>query len=377
MIPIYRWLSYGLTVAAVLLTVLGLVAATDAQQESAGQPDNSPGMAQSPEEKTIDEFEDLRAVMLQRKGKDLTTMDLRNVDLFKNTFDSFTAWPPREMLPKDFNPKRVLQWGKCPGLGVRELHERGVTGKGVHVAIIDQPLLQGHQEYKSQLVQYTAIDCEEVPPQMHGPAVASLLVGRECGVAPDAKLHFWAEPSWKRDFKYRCEAVEQIMAHNEGKPKGEQIRVVSVSKGFSREPNLARWQKVLQLAESKGIYVIHCSANMLGVGCPVFEDRDDSNKYRLWYHAGNRPVDEPRLLYAPVDNRTTAHWEADDAYIFWSKGGLSWGAPFIAGVAALGLQMNPELTPGTIRKHLYATGTTFNKGKIINPRRFVETVMNL
>ena len=315
--------------------------------------------------------------MLRRKRKDLTTMDLRNVDLFKNTFDSFTPWPPGDMLPKAFDPKRVLQWGKCPGLGVRALHELGVTGKGVHVAIIDQPLLKGHEEYKPQLVQYTAIDCEEVPSQMHGPAVASLFVGRTCGVAPEAKLHFWAEPSWKRDFKYRCEALEQIMAYNEGRPKGEQIRVVSVSKGFSREPNLDRWQKLLQLAESKGIYVIHCGADMSGAGCPVFEDRDDPNKYLLWHHAGNRPFKESEQLCAPVDNRTTAHWETEDAYIFWSQGGLSWGAPFIAGVATLGLQQNPTLTPGAIRKHLYATGTAFNNGRLINPKRFVETVTDL
>ena len=90
--------------------------------------------------------------MLKRTGKDLRAMDLRGADLFKTTFDSFTSWPSREMLPEGFDPERVLEWGKCPGLGVRELHERGVTGKGVHVAIIDQPLLMDHEEYKDQLV---------------------------------------------------------------------------------------------------------------------------------------------------------------------------------------------------------------------------------
>lgn len=336
------------------------------------------GVLCSAQEAHIGEYEDLRAVMLKRKGKDLRAMDLRDVALLKTTFDSFTPWPSREMLPEGFDPERVLEWGKCPGLGVRELHERGVTGKGVHVAIIDQPLLMDHEEYKDQLVQYTAIRCEGVPPQMHGPAVASLFVGKTCGVAPQANLHFWAEPSWKQDYKYRNKALEQIIDYNKGKSRDRQIRIVSVSKGFSpTEPNLDRWKELLDLAESEGIYVIHCSAEMFGVGCPVFEDRDDPKKYRLGGRLRNSPFSEPGLLYAPVHNRTTAHYESHDAYIFWSSGGLSWGAPFIAGVAALGIQRNPDLTPKQIREQLQATGTQFNNGKMINPKKFVEKVAAL
>jgi subtilisin family serine protease len=250
-----------------------------------------------------------------------------------------------------------------------------VTGKGVHVAIIDQPLLEGHEQYKAQLVQYTAIDCKGIPPQMHGPAVASLFVGTTCGVAPEASLHFWAEPSWKRDYQYRNTALQQIIDYNEGKPRAEQLRVVSVSKGFSpEEPNLDEWKRLLDLAESKGIYVIHCSAEILGARCPVFGDQDDPAGYQLWSHMRGREFSPPGVLYAPVDNRTTAHFRADDAYIFWSQGGLSWAAPFIAGVATLGIQENPDLTPAQIKQQLLATGTPFNQGKLINPKRFVQTV---
>ena len=56
---------------------------------------------------------------------------------------------------------------------------------------------------------------------------------------------------------------------------------------------------------------------------------------------------------------------------------MSWGAPFIAGVAALGIQQNPDLTPRQIRQQLQATGTQFNNGKMINPKKFVATVAEL
>ena len=109
----------------------------------------------------------------------------------------------------------------------------------------------------------------------------------------------------------------------------------------------------------------------------MFEDRDDPKKYRLGGRLRNPPVNTPGFLYAPVHNRTTAHYESHDAYIFWSSGGLSWGAPFIAGVAALGIQQNPNLTPRQITEQLQVTGTQFKDGKMINPKKFVETVAAL
>ena len=74
----------------------------------------------------------------------------------------------------------------------------------------------------------------------------------------------------------------------------------------------------------------------------------------------------------PIDNRTFASVEGKDAYTFWSKGGNSWGASYIAGVAALGIQVNPDLTVQQIDQLLYESGWDFLKGKLINPVRFVE-----
>ena len=60
------------------------------------------------------------------------------------------------------------------------------------MAIIDQKISQpSHEDYK--VFSYS----ESIPPKkddgvsMHGPAVASLLVGKSCGVAPEALLHYF------------------------------------------------------------------------------------------------------------------------------------------------------------------------------------------
>ncbi len=322
--------------------------------------------------------EDLRGVILNMNGKNLAQLDLRNCELNKTIFDSFTQWPAPNRLPKDFKPDELLEWGKYPGLGVNELHNQGITGKGVHVAIIDQPLLLNHAEYRDQLASYTDIQTGKAGPQMHGPAVASILVGKTCGVAPEAILHFWAEPSWKRDYQYRCEALEQIIEYNKGKSASLQIRIVSVSKGFSHdEPNLTRWKALLDEAKRNGIYVIHCSRNMFGVGCPAYEDSDEPNSYQLCAFYSKSDFGQSGYLFAPIDNRTTASSLGDEAYTFWSRGGLSWGAPYIADVAALGLQMEPQLTESEIERLLFESGSDFQKGKLINPIGFIQAVQDL
>jgi len=55
---------------------------------------------------------------------------------------------------------RIMEEGKNPGLGVRDLHAQGITGKGVNVAIIDQNLLGDHPEYINRIAVYYDSGCE-------------------------------------------------------------------------------------------------------------------------------------------------------------------------------------------------------------------------
>ncbi len=329
-------------------------------------------------ESPVELHEDLRGVILTMNGKDLTQLDLRESDLAKTTFDSFTPWPTSDLMPNGFDPEALIERGKNPGLGVRQLHKDGMTGKGVHVAMIDQPLLENHIEYRDQLASYTTIQTGDAGPQMHGPAVASILAGKTCGVAPEAILHYWAIPMWKRDYQYYCEALEQILEYNKEKSSSEQIRIVSVSKGFDvNDQNLDQWETLLDEAKENGVYVVHCSRNMFGVNCPIDKDPDVSEHFQLCEFYSKPTYNETGKLFAPIDNRTTANPKGEEAYTFWSKAGLSWGAPYIAGVAALGLQIDPKLTESEIEQLLYESGSDFQNGKLINPAGFIHAVKEL
>jgi len=323
-------------------------------------------------------YSDLRPGQLQpRQEKQLAEADLRGKGdvLCKTIFNTRTPWPPAERMPEGFDPEDVIRRGMNPGLGVRELHRRGITGRGVAVAIIDQPLPPDHDEYRGKIARYTTIDVGGASKSMHGPGVTSLLVGNACGTAPEASLYYWAEPSWKADFAQRTRALEEIMAFNRDKPVAERIRVVSVSIGLSPLKNLARWKKALKKAAKSGLVVVHCSLDIAGLERPLDGDPDRSAEYFASHSYGVEPTKlPPGLLYVPKDGRTVADPAGPSDYAFWAAGGLSWTAPYVAGVIALGFQVNPELKAEEVFPLLKATGTPFRDGVIINPPAFVERV---
>jgi subtilisin family serine protease len=81
------------------------------------------------------------------RSTDLTSFDLSNrgYDLLNSCFDSKTKWPKK--LPAEFDPEKVLNDNKNPGLNINKLHKEGITGKGVNIAIIDYALLVDHKEF--------------------------------------------------------------------------------------------------------------------------------------------------------------------------------------------------------------------------------------
>ena len=120
----------------------------------------------------------------------LTKLDLRESrdQVLRLPFDSLTRWPAKDQMPGGYDPNALLEEGKNPGLGVRALHTEGIDGRGVGIAIVDQPLLEKHTEYAARLVRYEKLGVVSKldSPRMHGPAVASIAVGKDCGVAPEA-----------------------------------------------------------------------------------------------------------------------------------------------------------------------------------------------
>lgn len=124
----------------------------------------------------------------------------------------------------------LLEAGRDPGLGVRSLQARGITGQGVKIAIIDQSLLTDHPEISGAIAAYceTGIDSGLNEGTLHGPAVASILAGQTVGVAPGVQVYYMATPG-AADSRPHADALRHILEINETLPEGEKIRAVSVS----------------------------------------------------------------------------------------------------------------------------------------------------
>jgi len=305
----------------------------------------------------------------------LKNLDLRGeFEILSNMpFDSYTEWPSQEKLPPDFHLQKLLEDGKNPGLGIRALHAQGITGKGIGIAILDQPLLLGHKEYTSRLIRYDATGLVEFSPQMHGSPISSIAVGKEIGVAPEATLSYFAVPMWESDMSCYTRSLYRIFELNKILPKDEIIRVVSISDGaFIKDKGFQEWQKALRKAEGKGIFVVTCDTSFIKFGTLKRiegRDSDSPDSYKIGKYCSEEDV-----LRIPTGNKTIASYRGIDVYTYDREGGRSWAAPYIAGLAALAFQVNPEITPAEIKALLIKTVTNTSAGPIINPTAFIETV---
>ncbi|MHC4500160.1 MAG: S8 family serine peptidase [Planctomycetota bacterium] len=318
-------------------------------------------------------IQDLRKVGLD--DADVRGLDLSGEADYLKSEDlcSLTQWPGPEKLPPGFDPQRLLEDGKNPGLGIRALHKEGIDGEGVGIAVLDQPLLLGHEEYSSRLVRYDATRSGGIwlRPQMHGSPIVSVAVGKRCGVAPRAFVFYYAANTTSGSGKPRIQAdwINEIIKYNETAEDSKRIRVINISAAPDRA---LVFREARKKALDAGILVVTCAQKWLDYGTLNLiegKDPDDPESYIPGGYSGSTDV-----LRVPVGNGTTASHRGIDVYTYYRQGGMSWAAPYIAGLAALAFQVNPDLQPQTIVEQLVKTATHTKAGPIVNPRGFIESI---
>ena len=309
------------------------------------------------------------------RNSDLSSFDLRNSskDLFYADFDSQTTWPSAERMPADFDPQQIMEIGKNPGLGLRQLHAQGITGQGVNIAIIDMPLLTEHQEYAGQLKWYEELNVGiEDPAQMHGPAVASIAIGKTVGVAPQAGLYYIGTgdnlTTGLFHAHYLALGIRRILEINRQLPEDQKIRVISISAGWTpSDSGYSEIQTAAEEAKATGMLVICSSVEEVhgfkfhGLGRSPLADADAFESYEpglFWDQQffADGPFSD-RLL-VPMDSRTTASPSGVSDYVFYRQGGWSWSIPYIAGMYALAAQVDPGITPDEFWSLAMETGRT-------------------
>ena len=319
---------------------------------------------------SVQEYDDVRC-------KDMSALDLSDRPNLPATlqFNIDTIWPEPNRMPPGCDPNVIMTNGMNPGLGVRALHQQGITGAGINVAIIDQPTYLDHPEFAGKILAYYDAGCGGDESSMHGPAVTSLLVGTNCGTAPDANVYYAAAPSWLNNAAYEANSLDWIITQNQTLPDSQKIRMVSVSAFPSRRSADGQlWDEACARAKAAGIYVLDVSKF---TGACWYDANDPENvaKCTPGFPYG-QPSSTPDKLLVPSWPRTVAEatdgFEGDYGYIY-GRNGVSWTIPYCAGILAMGWQLHPELKAEQMVDILYQTAYVHENGaKIINPQEFIS-----
>jgi hypothetical protein len=232
---------------------------------------------------------------------------------------------------------------------------------------------------------------------MHGPAVASIAVGKTVGVAPEADLYFLAVNEISMlltDSHGYAQGIRRILQINETLPEGNKIRVISISAGWSPDRvGYCDVKKAIEQAKETGVFIVSVNLQqdygfcLRGLGRDPLADPDDFRSFQpglFWErYFFSDPGSFSGCLMAPMDSRGLASMSGEEEYMFNRIGGMSWAVPYLAGVYALSVQVDPTLTPEEFWSLAQETGRMvavdrygkiYTLGPVIDPVAIVETL---
>lgn len=285
--------------------------------------------------------------------QDLRKHDLSNIDLdllLKVPFDSSTKWP--KLLPKGFNPNTILK-NRQLGYQFKEVHQLGITGKGILVAVIDHPTSINHIEIKDKIKKYIILDERFNVSHFHGLAVLSHLCGETLGIAPGVEVLFYGGQPYFGDTKpekHQCIVSFAIKCLTDIKDKiknGYPIRIVNMSNSWLFYGPLELQAEAAQLRVELGR--LGCTV----IDLPKFFDdfrylvckpTDDFENIDNYYLPPFFGVDSKKRLNFVTGGKVVASYLTEKDYLYDPVGSASYSIPQLSGLYALALQLNPQLS---------------------------------
>ena len=363
---------------------------------------------------------------------DISRLNLSRKELLDLCIDKTTILSAEQKAIID----EVKEKAKDPGLGIRDLHKQGYTGKGVRMAIIDQPIGR-HKEYTSRIVKNIDINTKDMEgweqASMHAAAVTSIAVGESVGVAPEADVEFYSAVNmsynpkdiaeWKKKVyeemkkdpyskkwlledlkiyeemggcpsnKPYVEAINRILDNNENAPDNEKVSVISISWGFDQlASGYDDLLKAIDRAKKQGVFIVSTALirdygfNTNGANRNPDGDLNNPENYEIGAFLKNRDNSyDDKLLLVPMDHRTVADFTDGESYRYeGNDGGMSWSTPWLAGMYVLAKQADSNITPEkfwaialTQSDECNDNDTGKKIGRIINPQKLIDEVVRL
>jgi len=348
-------------------------------------------------------FTDLRKFInnVPKAGTDISHLDLRaqanagEVLPFVQ-FNLNTVWPPKDKMPVGFDPLKVLEAAKNPGLGIEDLHKLGITGKGIGIGIMDLPIFTKNIEFKDRIKLYKPFGDTGIKAAANSCALVSALVGKSMGVAPEADVYYAAVAAEKLDVLCYSNAMDWFIELNNTLPKEKKIRIVvvpvapdNVGEGDFDTPfktNTEMWKIALKKAADAGIVVFDLTKRKAVGSCWIdINNLNDFNAVQTGYP--DKPDTDVLQNYVlmPTCPKTVAeeYIVGQTGYRYLPRTGAPFIVSFAAGLAALGCQAagyekTSNMTISSFNELFFKTAFVKKNGLktnyIVNPKAFIEAI---
>lgn len=325
------------------------------------------------------------------RGYDLSNLTVEYNDIINSVFDSNTKWSNNFL--DNVNMAQIIEYGKNPGLNIRKLHEEGLTGKGINIAVIDTRLLIDHSEFKDRIVHYEEMYEMSGPAHYHGTPITSILAGKNVGIIPEANIYYFAYQDGNIDYEkaylHLSNAIKRIIEINKQLPDKEKIKVVSVSSGWDENTeNGKKINEAIELAKKEGLFVITARIHETYNYCfdsiqrELLSNPDIFSSYSLKGYLIPEYEDKSGILLTPMDARYAASATGSEDYVMYTKGAWSMAIPYVSGLYALACQVDEDITPDEFWEQAILTGEPINGGEhnnqvILNPIKLIENLKAL
>lgn len=292
-------------------------------------------------------------------GKDVSEIDMSNLSLenFKRlTFDEKTIFSKEQV--EKFHPEALIEKGKKFSESMEKLHAEGIDGSGTTIGIIDQCFDSSIPEFEDRVVEHIVFDknadgvvspreySDEDVDGFHGKTTASLAGGKECGVAPKAKLYLFgiAEGTdWKEE---KAAIVKYIVDNN--------IKLDIISMSADVETSDETKERLDEL-EKEGCTLLDSSKFWRDFSWGRINDNGEVALDELMKTMSNMPYDEksrggkvlsniPNSVLLPCTGRTSLQTGKEEVYKYnGSVCGASFAIPQVAGLFAIARQIDPSI----------------------------------
>ena len=249
--------------------------------------------------------------------------------------------------------------------GFDAAREKGYTGKGITIALIDTPVdLSDPELAGANIVDKSRCTLEASPTSSsHGNSMAALLVSQKYGVAPDATLHTYqtatdgaaSSGSCKQGAK-ELDSIANLI--NQAIDDGAQI--ISISLSSTDHDKDLKW--AITRAVSQGVIIVSSMGNKAAdennahlawwsgvVGVSAIHTDGTFASYSSW---GNGVV--TAAIGGPVTIRDSSSGETT------TTEGTSNATALVSGMLALARQKWPDATPNQILQSLVHSGLNPN-----------------